>query len=270
MNKHDRKRGDKIELVETAGLSLVDMKIVVEDVYNVDADEARVMRLDVAADIEGTPVQWFRNYTQVRGKQTFREWGVQNVSSRTAETLYAGQKPNQLRIYNKTAHRRLLMQKEVLKLPKECRDAAMSFEDRWGYPESRIITRVERQIGGPAPKRAHLEFVAQIRNLDSMDPFTQLVFREEWTPKKPIHFKGKDYIVCDHLARMVRVDGITHTRNYMRAAAGSRNAFYTMWNRYKEFLGSVESADAGEKAVTRKDLLESFRTTIHHQLKQAA
>lgn len=246
------------------------MKMITEEVYKVDPDEARVMRLDVAADIPVTPVEWFRNHTHVRGKQVHRQWSTQSLTTRRAETLYSGQKPNQIRIYDKTAHRAMLLQKEILRMPKEARDVAMNFEQRWGYPQSQVVTRVERQIGGPAPKRIGMGLVSQLVNLDSIDPFTQIIFPDDWKRKPTRNLKGlaalKEEVFREFLADMVKRDGVVHTQNYLHRTCIHKTQYYRVWNTYGGFLAAL----ADEGSVTRKGLLESFRSTIYQQLKQAA
>lgn len=266
VNRHDRKAGDKIELVETGSLTLLEMKMIQEDVYDSPADENRVMRLDCAADLPGAPVQWFRNHTHVARKQTHREWGMQSLSGRRAETLYSGVKPNQIRIYDKTGHRAMLLQREIIKMPRESRAYAMTFEQRWGYPQSTVVTRVERQLGGLGPKRFGMHLVGDLGKLECVDPFLQIIFPGDWKAKKPVKFKAVDRIAGLHLAAMVKQDGLLHTQNFIFAEAGSRTQGYVLWNRFREYLTSIEA----ENTVTRKDLLSSFRTTIYEQFKLAA
>ena len=276
-NTHDLKAGDKIELVETAKYSLTELRCIQEEVFDCDSAENRVLRIDLAADLEDVPVQWFRVNSDVRFKRTRREWGFSAVSSSRAETLYAGQKPNQLRIYDKTGHRKQLLAGELRRMTCDERKFAMSFEDRWGYSANKIVTRIERQIGGTQPERLGIHVVGEIPKIAFFDPFDQIVLPSD------IEASGKNFtyadqiIARDALRAMALRDGIVNTRNYLwRVCGGEGDApaedqkrqsrrFYRKWNRYREFVQPIEAGN-----VTRLDLLASFRASTEAQLQLAA
>lgn len=271
-NRFNRKAGDKVELIETGPMTVLDMVSIVQSLYQADALEHTVMRLDLAADVPGLPVQWWRNNTYVGSKQVMREWAVANVSSRRAETLTAGNKPNQIRIYDKTRHRRVLLNKELRRLSKADRHLGMSFEDRWGYSETDVVTRVERQIGGKsALERFGFTKVGYLYKVDDAEPFNRMVF-PRYNEKM---LKGEDAFVrlnpeqrvmANYLRGIVERDGLTHARNHLFNMCKQRTQFYRLWKRYRPLI-ALES----KVIPMRPELLQrSFLGSMSRQLQRAA
>lgn len=276
-NIHDRRAGDKIELIETAKYSLSELRMIQEEVFDCDAAENRVLRIDLAADLENVPVQWFRTSSFVKFKRTQREWGFSTVSSTRADTLYAGQKPNQIRIYDKTGHRKMLLASELRRMTRDEREYAMSFEDRWGYSPEKIVTRIERQIGGKQPKTMGIHLVGEIPKIEFLDPFDHIILPSD-VFARGLKMGMKHLITADHLREMALRDGVSNTRNYLwRMCSGERGGsdearkrrqdqkFYREWFRYREF---VMPKVAGN--VTRLDLLAAFRASTAAQLRLVA
>lgn len=270
-NRHDKRAGDKVELVETGNMSLLEMNCAVSAVYKVDPMENRVMRLDLAADVQGTDVDWFRDHTEFKGKQTNREWAIQSITQRVAQTLTSGVKPHQIRIYDKTGHRKTLLAQEVRKMAREEREFKLSFEQRWGYPETRIVTRVERQIGGAEVKKFGYSQVGHLYQLDKSDPFVQIVFPEDVDPpKRDLTFEDKMGI--EWMRMWVAKDGIVNAKVRLRKECDyyfpswGRQAQSERWRKWRKFVLEDESA----QRTTRSDLLQSFRVSVNSQLKQAA
>jgi hypothetical protein len=166
------------------------------------------MRVDLAADVEGVPVPWFRNHACVNRKQfssrieKSQELEVQFVGMGTAQaqTLYAGKRPNLIRIYNKLAEWDMQLKKQE----RACRrfnagmdGLEMSSEqmyygaripptieefckaEGYQYQEGNILTRIERQIGGDRFP-AELTTFGDLRCAHELAPFKglRLVGRE--------------------------------------------------------------------------------------------
>jgi hypothetical protein len=264
-NRYDKKAGDKVELIETGSMTVGEMAQTISRVYAVDPIESRIMRLDLAADVEGVSVSWFRDHTEFRAKQTNREWSMQSITQRRAQTLYSGVKPHQLRIYDKTAHREKLYASELRKATKEERAHMLSFDERWGHPASKLITRVERQIGGAEVEKFGYCRVGHLAEVYNADPFLQIVFPEERKRGRIKRFSPEDRVGIDWMRDRVARDGVVNAKALLREYCGSRWGFYRRWNRWQEFV----MQEASEK-VTRADLLESFRVSTLAQLNYAA
>jgi hypothetical protein len=265
-NMHDYKADDKIELIETGILTLAEMNETVRSIYKVEPLENRVMRLDLAADTQAVSVDWFRTNTYVHRKQEARAWMECDLSARRAQTLMSGKKPNQLRIYDKTGHRKVLLARELRRMTKEERPFAMAFEERWGYDPGTMITRVERQIGGAGVGRFGFTRVGNLYKLSFTDPFEQICFAEDVpAERRERRLTLKDKIIIDHLKEMASSKGLQHTRDYMFAASKNRCQFYRAWDKYKGFV-----MELGDENMTREKLHEAFLSSVEAQLKPAA
>lgn len=303
-NRHDWKADDKIELIETGGMSLRAMRETVSSMYHFPAELCTVMRLDLASDVEGTPVHWFREHTYIAMKQKQQSWMEQG--SRTAQTIYAGIKPSQIRIYDKTGHRQFLLNRELRRMTREERQhvagvelrdpnfAAICFERRWGYPRDRIITRVERQLGGGEPSRVFspLEIEgakrrrAQVGDLEKLilgfdpqgktigfDPFDRIVFAADAAePQFGKKWRPEDKIAVLYLIDYAKRWGIENMRVYLRDlcrpdslrnfAVNHRGRFYRAWRKYGPHILSA----IGEGGSTRATVLQSYSRSIYKQL----
>lgn len=280
-NKHDWKADDKVELVETGILKMSDMRDTIETMYQFEPGESRVIRLDLCSDIEKTPVEWFRNNTYFSHKQNHRTVPFSEMSSRRAQTIYAGQKPRQIRIYDKTGHRAYLLARETRSIKRWDRIEAfggtpekpgsMTFEQRWKYSPDTIVTRIERQMGGGEPKVCGLD---RMGNLDRLafgyDPFERIIFSADLaTPDYGRRMKPEQRLALDQLRAIAGKDGIANARDHLfamctgRSAEGRRRQFYRLWDRYKSF---VIPACGGDEGTSRAAVLRSFSRSINQQL----
>lgn len=277
-NRFNRKAGDKVELIETGGLKLLEMVSTVQNLYQIDAQEQRILRLDLAADNEDVTVEWFRTHTYARFKQTQREWKVESISQRRAESVTAGMKPNQLRTYDKTAHRKVLLGKERRKMLKEDRGLCMTFEERWGYSPDKTVTRVERQIGGEQIAKVGYTKVGNLYELQTCDPFKQIIFPGEGHSldiyagrfsefeNALMHLRPEHRITAKYLRDYALSEGIKHTQNHLRRMCKTPTEFYRLWKRYQPFVMPVDTSNG----TTRERLQLAFRASITKQLTYAA
>jgi len=99
----------KLEIYDAGEKTYQEMRSLVGSIFDCSPDRLGLMRVDLCADVHGIDVGWFKRHTIIKSKQTQREFGsvapYQTVRKGKAETLYAGVKPNQFRIYNKSAER---------------------------------------------------------------------------------------------------------------------------------------------------------------------
>jgi hypothetical protein len=274
-NTHDSRADDKVELIETAKYKLSELKDVVRSMYIFAPDEARVLRLDAAADVRGTSVDWFHKHTYPQYKQTHRAWVENTISQRHAQTLLAGQKPRQLRIYDKTGHRASMLDSETRKMSRPERVAAyggtmeqpgaMTFEDRWGYPRTDMVTRVERQMGGGEPKTMGYERIGSLYKLSFGDPFERIIFPEDSgvadldTLKNP-----NDRLAAEALRDRARRFGVQDARDYLYSCCKwrKRDVYYRLWKRFRPFVMATDE----DVAMTHADLQRSFLSSLEWQL----
>lgn len=192
----------KVEIVDAGKKSLEEIADIIRQLFQVDPWTLRVMRVDLAADVQGVPVPWFQQHVLVERKQFTsriakgRETEVQFVFMGTAkaQTIYAGKRPNVVRIYDKGEelkrswlkhycdYERFNAGMKKFEMTKEqeyygqripptfdeyCR--VEGFE----YSEGDILTRVERQAGGDRIPD-ELATLGDLRKAHLYDPFQYL------------------------------------------------------------------------------------------------
>lgn len=164
-NVHDKRGNHKLELVETGAMAYSQMRHEIERVFavNTNRDGLELMRLDLAADIEGVPVSWFERNIQAKWKRFTAGIGTigepvefSEMGSKGIQTFYFGRRPNVFRIYDKVAERQYRYRQWIARARRRgTPDAEIpTFEQMFGHSESSfILTRVERQMAaGKVPE----------------------------------------------------------------------------------------------------------------------
>jgi hypothetical protein len=114
----------KVEIIDAGKKTLAEMAAIVRQVFDIDPRPLGLMRVDLAADAPGIPVSWFRNNSRFQFKQfassidkaDTQEMEFIGMGSAVSQSLYAGRRPNCVRIYNKFAE----LRRQWLKLKREC------------------------------------------------------------------------------------------------------------------------------------------------------
>ena len=73
---HGRAGDHKLELIDTGEMSYLAMQREVTRIFQIDPCTLRVMRVDLAADVEGVLVQWFARNVRAKFKQWVAEIGT--------------------------------------------------------------------------------------------------------------------------------------------------------------------------------------------------
>lgn len=192
----------KLEIVDAGKKTLADMRDVITQVFAVKPEELEVMRLDLAADIPGVPVHWFRDKARFQFKQfasrieKAAEAELEFIAMGTAQaqSLYAGRRPNCVRIYDKIAEWYLQwrkLQRDYERFNRGMKDFNLNQEQRYyaeryvpsfqewcrregyEYREGAIVTRIERQIGGDRVP-PELRTVGHLSKAHEFNPFQTL------------------------------------------------------------------------------------------------
>ena len=192
----------KVEIIDAGEKTLDEMVCILTKLFDIDPWSLEIMRTDLAADIEGTPVPWFKDHAYVNRKQfssriekSFEsELQFVAMGSGVAQTIYAGKRPNLFRIYDKLSEWRRQFRKiewDYTRFNESMKDMKLSDEARYcgqrvaptfkeyckrfghDFHPGQILTRVERQIGGT---RLPPEFstVGHLRYAHDHNPFTAL------------------------------------------------------------------------------------------------
>jgi hypothetical protein len=192
----------KIEIIDAGKKTLREMEEIISSVFVVDPSTLEFMRVDFAADVEGIPVSWFQDNTTFQYKRFSSriekametELEFIGMNSAQAQSLYAGRKPNCIRIYNKIAELQRQWRKIVNNYHRFNRGMAefdMTDEQRYygqripptfeqfcriegfEYSEGLILTRIERQIGGDRFP-PELSTIGDLRRVPDFNPFSGL------------------------------------------------------------------------------------------------
>lgn len=256
-NRHGGGGANKIELLDAGTMSLAGMQHEIERIFDVDSRRLGVMRLDLAADVEGVPVAWFAENVRAIWKRhvaDFSQVDCLQIGKKEIETIYFGKRPNCFRIYNKIAEWR----HQYARMRKRANADTPPFEEVFGYPETGVVlTRVERQIGGARIPGA-VSTVGDLRALARFNPFDRLQFLAGGEADPSVEEHGfEKYAIGMFLRDRVQKEGIHRVRAWLNRYA-HKNAARLM-DRYGDFLpANVEFNPAR--------LLESYRDSISRQL----
>jgi hypothetical protein len=269
----------KLEILRAGDKTLPEMRELAGRVFATDPDELGIMRVDLTADIEGVPVDFFKRHTVVRLKQTRREHfhvdPGQTVSKAVAETIYAGVKPNQIRIYDKTGERRMQYQKycarfarESARLPESAEVQATTFEEMYGHGMYDVITRVERQVAARDVEKMGLRTLRALRmHADTLDPFARMVFfqTQELEPRLDDGFTPEAWHCGMDLRERVKMFGLADVERQMRNEWGAKN-----YLRARKKFASFLRLTSNVVGIDAQGLRNAYATSTARQLLRAA
>ena len=277
MPRWNPKGGDKIEILQTGEKRVSEMVGWVREIYDFDVADARIFRLDLTADVLNVPVDWFRRHVRVALKQLHRTYltvGLE-ISKRQAETVVAGKRPKQHKVYNKTLQR----EQELLPAHNRKRKAQglppETFLEVFGYDPSIRVSRVERQMGEREPATVFgIDYFGDIQRTVNINPFEKMIFPAVAAPDLGM-LGGEDLMAVLYLRQFMDDinDGLQNARNQMQRCFGldvlrdkereaARRRFYRKWKLYEEFLHHSDAADL----ITPEKLLNEYKATTMVQL----
>ena len=213
----------------------------------------RVMRIDLAVDVVGYTVGWFRNHVTARRTQCRGEFGkvsYQTEVRRGVETIYFGRRPNLFRIYDKIAqlksgsHRRN-------------RRSALPNAVGEGWSERSVVTRVERQYGGNrVPEQ--LATLGQIQaEALKINPFEPLEFSATEFASIPADLSGAAFLKALGMRTLVEDLGLQGAV----AELSRRND-----GKGRRYLRDVQSYASDDEQIAPPNLLAMYRQSLAAQL----
>ena len=256
--KHGRKGNHKLELLDTGSMTYPRMRTEIERLFAVHANTLPLMRIDLAADVRDVPVSWFMHHVRARYKRSVADIGKTEYSrmgKAEVETLYLGKRPNCFRIYNKIAE----SQQQYQRLKRRKADADLpSFESLYGYSESDVLTRVERQIGG-GQVPSSIEKFGQLVGIADFDPFERLEVVPNGIPEPdPRDYELNFYLRGMGLRTCIEREGIHRTKSWLNKKS-TRNASRIL-KKHKDLIPHSEhELDAGQ-------IREIYRESVRRQL----
>lgn len=212
----------KFELVGTGQMSVEDMAGEVEKVFECQVDELTLMRADPAVDVTGVSVGWFHTHSRVRNKRGFHVIGD---PTQTGTTLYFGNHPDRIAIYDKLAE--IEDKRGVQELKRQLKSGRWGFDNVVQGSEGKLlVTRVERQMGAsriPAQLATFRDFRS---NAASFDPFSKFLL---FSAGKGDVFLREKYSVNMYLKGLglrdcVNRDGLASTWQWINTETGGNAA----------------------------------------------
>ncbi len=274
----------KVEIIDAGEKTVQEMADIIRKLFVVDPWALQLMRADLATDLEGVSVPWFKDNAYVNRKQfssriekSFdQELQFVGMGTAVAQTLYAGKRPSLIRIYNKleewhmqwrklgikcdrfnrrmdglemTEEQKYYGSRFVPSFPDYCKDRGYQFET------GSMLTRIERQIGG---NRFPPEFstMGDLRYAHELHPFTgvQIVSTE---PVQNFNFPPEGVPLRDWLAAI----GLETVKEQVGGLQMARSIVLKYGNgNGRRILESLEkSSPTKRQPLTMEEIQESFR-----------
>ena len=211
-----------------------------------------VKRIDMAVDVVGYPVGWFRDHVSVRRRQCRGEFGT--VSYRTdvrrgVETLYFGRRPNLFRIYDKIAQPK----------PKAIKgtDWVLFKPDRRGMDSGLAVTRIERQYGGDrVPDQLATLGKIRVEGL-KINPFGPLEFSAMKVLSIPADLRGTAFLKALGMRTLVENLGLQGAVAELNRRTGGKG---------RRYLRTVQSYATDDEPVAPPNLHAMYRQSLAAQL----
>jgi hypothetical protein len=231
----------KLVIVNSAEVSVQQMDALIGQIFQCDPLALRVARVDLAADVPGIPVQWFRVHMRVLGKRRIRVFGVNEGSQGEGDgTTYFGDGADLIRLYDKAAELR-------------------SKSGRLADTDRCVLTRIERQLrSGRIPHE--LATLGDLsKNAATFNPFASVIL----LPGGKLEPKMSDYRIRSYLEGMglrqiVLKHGFANAWSMLNTA--SRGNAARRFRRLGDFLPPAL------QGVQVPDLFVIFQNSLHWQL----
>jgi hypothetical protein len=258
------KHGDKhhkLEILDAGKKPYSELVQIVEFVTDADPLKLGIMRIDLTADVEDVSVPWFRNCVRFRFKQADVEHGQLKyglIGNGQVETILAGRRPNLFRIYDKTSECEYQFRRMQRKASKDA--DPLEFEKEFGFKETDIRTRIERQCGGNRIPPELASF-GNLQNAPMYNPFTSLeiVTSGNVAIPSPEDCEGLEYYTGLGLyEESQRVGMQSFRKNLNKQTRG--NAARTM-ERYRRFF-----PHGAENPITLEQIYETYKQSTIAQL----
>jgi len=247
---------DKLALIGVGAMSYERIKSEVGALFGTDIQALEIMRIDLAVDLFGYSVKWFKDNVCASRRSSRGEVGrlYRHTVRRGVETLYIGAWPNQFRIYDKIAQleaeaRRAKWQQQTVGTQRHAHGELL----RQGVP----LTRVERQYGGGKIP----EQLATLGNLaekaPTMNPFEPLEFLSGPTCLSiPADLGASQFLKCFGMYMHKQLHGYQATLAELNKRSKGKG---------KRLVRNIEAL-GGAQHTQPPDLLSLYRETLACQL----
>lgn len=251
----------KLELLDTGLKGYSKITGQIESTIEGPIADLETMRIDLCADMIGTPMEWFLPRLRVKFKRVAHEIGTlkaQRIGKAGIQTLSAGKRPNMFRAYDKVAECKDQLRKLQRKRSKDADDLTLKSE--FGISETAVITRLEQQFGGNRIPKPVATF-GDLPRLPEFNPFTRIEISNGTAARVPtIEERGLDtWLKGTQLRQLLDEMGLHQFRRWLNAHTNGNSA--RVRKQYAEFL-QPENDDR----VTTKTVFETYRDSVKRQL----
>lgn len=248
----------KIELHGVGHMSAIQICGLLKDIVMEDPLEFKVMRVDLAADVPGVPVTWFRTHVSAKYKRHHPVYGRQQIakiadSSRTYpsfeyETLSHGKK-NRFQIYDKVE------ELEELVRTGNISDADARLLDLY-RASARCWTRVERECVGRVPEQLTTlgKLFSQALNFNPFDSI-DILPGDSPLPREEDYSWGH-FLTGYAVRKYIEDNGIQKFRTSANRKGGHAKQYL---ENFKEFLPE------NPEGFQPPDLLELYKAGVMRQ-----
>jgi hypothetical protein len=293
ISRYDRSRPHKLELVETGYKRFSELLKEISSIFEVDPGSLLVKRVDLAVDIDGVSVRWFKHNARVRFKQVWKQIGkmqveVSETTKNKIETLCWGRSPNVICCYDKVEQLRGLYVRSYssvlrpyigrgrniskilgfsgLELSWRSFDGVPSitipsFEEEYGISPDFMRTRLERRIAGVRIPQELKHLWKFPENLPKLNPFEEVQFLNVPLDPDLCSLSARDFLMARGLRTLVRDHGYQSARQQLNARS-KRNAS-RIFDRYGEFLEPDPDDGPG---ISEGELFERYSASVGRQL----
>jgi hypothetical protein len=230
---------NKIEIHDVYELSADQIINAIESIFDVHASKLRLSRVDFVADVRGYSVEWFYTSCVVKGAQVFK---MVDSKGGSARSLYHGQRPNQICIYNKR-----------LEQGKKAGPVFFDTGDTTAEPD--VLTRVERRANGRSLIGTFKNLGDLLKGAHLFDPFTGVELKPLGSAIPMPESCNCQFLKAYALRRMIMDDGRQTTRTRVNKGTGNKFAKYE-----KEIDLLRPSSDI------RPDLAAIYQQSVREQL----
>lgn len=251
----------KLELLDTGDKVFSEIAAQLEEAIDGPVGDLDIMRIDLCADIVGTPLEWFFNRLRVKFKRIGHEIGTlkaQRIGKAGIQTLTCGKRPNMFRAYDKVAEYKHQLRYLQRKRSREADE--LTLESEFGVSENSVITRLEQQYGGGRVPM-EIDGLSRLSRLPKFNPFRRIEIVNGTSSKHPsIADVGlAHWITGTRLNELKDEMGYQQFNRWLSVHSCGNAA---RWKReYADFL----APDCNNR-LTIQDVYETYRDSVSRQL----
>jgi hypothetical protein len=229
-------------------MSLREMVVVIESVFECDPWDLRLARLDLAVDVPGIPFNWFRNHMCVPRKRQIKVIGIEeDTQDGGGGSMYLGGGADLVRLYDKEAELR-------------------SKSRRPAETERLALTRIERQLRSGRIPRELTHLGALMNNAAHFNPFASVILLPGGNPQpSPQDYPLRRYLEGIGLRQLIGHLGLQRVWNVLsvRSRGNARRKFrqlsdflppdpegFQVPDLFALYLRSLHCQLSGHKSVT--------------------